>query len=300
MSAQWLWYVANHQVPVSRSNLLVYGDLLHALGRALLGARHGVILKKKLDVSDAGLLAANQELQNANVNLQSKVAELGKSNEEKIVLLQEVHHRVNNNLQVIASLLRLQSKASGDAKLAEALHTTERRIEAMAMIHAQLYDAVDLLHVDFADYTARLAGNLLDSYGVDRQRIILTVKMDALTLPIDQAIPTGLIFGELITNAIKYAFPEQRRGSILIEGKEREGRIELIVRDDGVGIVHHPEMGRNSKGLHIVKILCGQLHATLEQTQSAEPPEEGTAFHISFPRKVSSPEAVPAKSHAAG
>jgi two-component sensor histidine kinase/ligand-binding sensor protein len=304
LAEQHLGNVARQQVPVSRFNLGVYGSLLLTLGEALLEQRYSTILKRKLFVSDAELHSANQELANANANLLAKVAELSKSNGEKNVLLQEVHHRVNNNLQVIASLLRLQAESFGDNQLADALRTSQLRIESMALIHAQLYDATDLRQVDFAEYSERLAENLLLSYGVERDRITLSVNMGALKLSVEQAIPAGLILGELISNAIKYAFPDQRRGSIQIEGGRRGERIELALCDDGVGIpesarhpgsTQGPAQGSNqrrggSRGLQIVGILCGQLHATLEQTRGAGEPGPGAVFRISFPDKAISPQ----------
>ena len=243
-------------------------------------------------ISAARLRAAGQELETANANLRTKVAELGKSNGEKIVLLQEVHHRVNNNLQVIASLLRMQVESCGDAQLEAALRITLLRIESMGLIHAQLYNSSDLRQVDFAEYSHRLAENLLVSYGVDRDRIALAMDMTGLTLSVDQAIPAGLILTELITNAIKYAFPGQRRGSIKIQGARVEGgkhgeRIELALCDDGVGIPEPARRGpaqgrRSSHGLGIVSILCRQLHASFEQTQRGKA-GTGAGFRISFP-----------------
>jgi two-component sensor histidine kinase/CheY-like chemotaxis protein len=249
-------------------------------------------------VAEAKLRAAGRELKTANTNLQLKVAELSKSNGEKSVLLQEVHHRVNNNLQVIAGLLRMQAEACVDTQLAAALRISLHRIESMALIHAQLYGSPDLRQVDFAEYSRRLAENMFLSYGVDRDRIGLSVKMASLTLSVDQAIPAGLILSELIANAIKYAFPGQRRGSIRIEGGRIEGgrveggeqgeRIELALRDDGVGI-SEDKLGQLttqkrgfSRGLGIVSILCRQLDASLEQTHGAGEMRTGAGFRISF------------------
>jgi two-component sensor histidine kinase/ligand-binding sensor protein len=276
LSEQMLRDAAARQVPMNRTNLGMYGSLLLALGQAVLGQRHSSILKRKLFVSDTELQSVNQELQAANAQLELKVAELSKSNGEKSVLLQEVHHRVNNNLQVIASLLRMQAESFGDNQLAEALRTSQHRIESMALIHAQLYDATDLRHVDFAEYCERLAENLLMSYGVDRDRIALSVKMGGVTLSVDQAIPAGLILGELITNAIKYAFPDGRRGSIRLEGGHDQKRVSLALIDDGVGF----DQARHgtSRGLNIVSILCKQLRATSEQTRGP-----GVVFRMTFP-----------------
>ncbi len=287
LSPQRLWNIARYQVPVSRSSLGIFGSLLLTLGRALLGQRYSIVLKRELAAADAELQSANRELKQVNLSLQANVDELRKSNGEKSVLLQEVHHRVNNNLQVIASLLRLQSRSLENSHVQDALHITGSRVEAMAMIHAQLYEAADLRQVDFAKYASRLMDNLLHSYGVEPERISSSVAIGPLKLPVDQAIPVGLILNELISNAIKYAFPDLRRGSIGIEGGLHGEQVELAFRDDGVGFVPPPESRQGkSHGLHIVSILCGQLHATLERTHSAGVPGPGTTFKLAFPLKT--------------
>ena len=287
LSAQRLWNTARHQVPVSSSNLGVYGSLLHTLGEAVLGQRQGFFLKRQLATTDAELLSTNLHLERANRDLLAKVEELHKSNGEKVVLMQEVHHRVNNNLQVIGSLLRLQAESSEDEKLAEALRTTTLRIDSMALIHAQLYETDDLREVDFGNYAARLGDNLFLSYGIDRERIKLSVDMNNLRLAVYQAIPAGLILSELVSNALKYAFPEHRRGSIWVEGVRQGERVEISVRDDGVGLPQQPAPRRGkSRGLEIVKVLCSQLHGTLEQNHGAGDAGPGAVFRISFPAKV--------------
>lgn len=219
--------------------------------------------------------------------LEQTVAELRKSDREKVALLQEVHHRVNNNLAVISSLLKMQAESYADDQLARALRTTQLRIDAMSQVHQQLQEGADLREVDFADYAKNLADHLFLSYGVDQDRIALRVDIGSLNLPIDEAIPLGLILGELLTNAIKYAFPDERQGTIRIEGG-RNGDIKLIVRDDGVGVGQKQEPSRRkSLGLQIVGILCRQLKGTLEQTPPECQSEPGTAFRISFPGKAS-------------
>lgn len=249
---------------------------------------------RRIVLADSKLRAAGQELADANAHLRMKVAELNKSDDEKAVLLQEVHHRVNNNLHVIASLLRMQTESCGNPQLAAGLRTSLLRIESMAMIHEQLYASSDLRQLDFAAYSQRVAENLLLSYGVDQNRIALHMKMASFALGVNQAIPAGLILTELITNAIKYAFPGERRGSIRIEGGMTESggcatRIELAICDDGVGVPQTalPQVSskgrRSSNGLHIVSVLCRQLHATFEQAQGAGEPGPGAVFRISFP-----------------
>jgi two-component sensor histidine kinase/CheY-like chemotaxis protein len=258
---------------------------------------------RQLMAVDAELRDAHQKLETANANLLLKVDELSKSNGEKNVLLQEVHHRVNNNLQVICSLLRMQTESCGDAQVAAGLRTSLLRIESMAMIHEQLYESADLRQVDFAEYSKRLAENLFLSYGVDRDRVVLRVNMAGLTLGVNQAIPAGLILNELITNAIKYAFPEQRRGSIRIKGGIEGEAIHLAVCDDGVGIPQTTALQvstqgrRSSDGLNIVSILCRQLNASFEQTQRAGDPSPGAMFRISFNRKLLSTIELNTKEH---
>lgn len=202
---------------------------------------------------------------------------------EKEVLIQEVHHRVKNNLAVIASLLRLQSsRISGgatDERVGAALLESQNRVESMALIHEQLYSNGDLREVDLARHASLLASNLFHSYGVDSSRVVWRVDMQPLLLGVDQAIPAGLILNELVSNALKHAFPDGRSGSIVIQGSRSDGRIQLAVRDDGVGVGPGIEMARpNSLGMHIIQILTRQLKGTFILA-SGRP----AGFEISFP-----------------
>jgi two-component sensor histidine kinase len=149
----------------------------------------------------------------------------------------------------------------------------------MALIHEQLYQTGDLREVDLAEHAALLLNNLLHSFGIDDGRITGHVRMDALPLAVYRAIPAGLILNELLSNALRHAFPDGRRGSIWIEGARRDGRIELAVRDDGRGIQEHSE-GRPQKslGLEIVNTLTRQLKGSLVVESKS-----GAIFRISFP-----------------
>jgi two-component sensor histidine kinase len=197
---------------------------------------------------------------------------------EKEVLIREVHHRVKNNLQVIASLLRLQANASPDTPLAEALRESQNRVEAMAIVHEQLYDAEDLLEVDLARHASLLVTNLFHSYGIDPARISGWVSLDPMPMAVDRAIPAGLILNELISNALKHAFPEGRSGSLWIEGGTDRGRVLLLVRDDGIGMPQERDRRPKSLGLEIVNILTQQLKGALEMIS-----HNGTIFRLSFP-----------------
>ncbi|MGH9557717.1 MAG: sensor histidine kinase [Bryobacteraceae bacterium] len=197
---------------------------------------------------------------------------------EKEVLLKEVHHRVKNNLQVIASLLRLQANAMESSMLAGALRESQNRVESMALIHEQLYEAENLREVDLAKHASLLLGNLFQSHGVDPARISGRVSVDPLPLGIDRAIPAGLILNELVSNALKHAFPGERRGSISIEGTSRAGEVDLVVRDDGVGLPAGPPRP-HSLGLQIVQTLTRQLKGDL---QIESHPGAGAAFRVRF------------------
>jgi two-component sensor histidine kinase/CheY-like chemotaxis protein len=211
---------------------------------------------------------------------------LAESLAEKEVLLKEVHHRVKNNLQVIASLLRLQAGAFGDGALSIALRESQNRVESMAMIHEQLYQTGDLREVDLAEHASLLLNNLLHSYGVDDGRIAGHVTMVPLPLGVDRAIPAGLILNELVSNALKHAFPDGRRGSIWIEGTRHAGRIGFEVRDDGRGIARNSDgPPRKSLGLEIVNILTRQLKGNLVMESKSGAPLSGAAFRISFPEE---------------
>jgi two-component sensor histidine kinase/ligand-binding sensor protein len=276
LSPQTLWDLARRCVPISRSNLIRYGTLLGFLGRAFLGERQNIMLQRDLS-------HINQLLQDANSALNQKLVELAQSNIQKDVLLNEVHHRVNNNLQVISSLLRMQAGELPDDPVAVALRASQLRIESMALIHSQLCGSSGERVIDFAGYTATLGNNLLRSYGME-DRIVLRLGIDHFALSLDQAIPAGLILNELISNALKHAFPDSRTGSVSIQGCLRHGRVELSVKDDGAGIqVSTAPRKRSSLGLNIVNILCHQLKGTFGAPQNAEAPDTGALFRVSFP-----------------
>jgi two-component sensor histidine kinase len=204
---------------------------------------------------------------------------LASSLAEKELLLKEVHHRVKNNLQVIASLLRLQSNSFEDELLARALQDSQDRVESMALIHEQLYESEDLREVDLARHAAQLAVKLFQSYPIDPQTITWRVTLEPLPLGVDQAIPAGLILNELVSNALKHAFPKGRAGLISIEGGLRDDRVVLEVRDDGVGMPRDMEWrAPKSLGLRIVNTLTRQLKGMFELVRG-----HGTTFRVSFP-----------------
>lgn len=215
-------------------------------------------------------------------DLRNERDRLARTVAEKDVLLQEVHHRVKNNMQVIVSLLRLQAEAFPDERLTQVLRETQNRIESMALIHEQLYQAQDLRVVDLAQHAALLAGNLMQSYGFAESRVTLRMEIEPLPLAVDSAIPAGLILNELISNALKHAFPRERSGAIWIRGSRLDARVTLEVRDDGIGLEGPLDLQRpKSLGLRIVKILTRQLKGDFEAVREAG--SAGAVFRITFP-----------------
>ncbi|HEY9617989.1 MAG TPA: PAS domain S-box protein [Microcoleaceae cyanobacterium] len=205
---------------------------------------------------------------------------------EKEVLLQEIHHRVKNNLQMVYSLLRLQHRRTSDRQAADILLESQNRIKSIALIHERLYRSKDFSKIDFAQYISSLVASLLSSYRLTSDAISLSTKVDGTELGINQAIPCGLIINELIANSLKYAFPSGHAGRLDVEFyTNHNSEITLVVRDNGIGIpdqIQLTDTGLSSKtaslGLKLVQDLVNQLQGTiaLDRTQ-------GTTFRITFP-----------------
>jgi two-component sensor histidine kinase len=240
-------------------------------------------LFKDLITSESLLSAIEKAIEKVGLlrALRGERDRLAASVAEKEVLLKEVHHRVKNNLQVVASLLRLQAEKFENSELANALRESQNRVESMALIHEQLYGTDDLREVDLAQHASLLLTNLFDSYGVDPERIAGWVAVEPTRLGVDRAIPAGLILNELISNALKHAFPDGRTGSLRIEGGLRSGNVVLTVRDDGAGMRDEGVLRKpKSAGLEIVNILTRQLKGAIDVSSG-----RGTTFQLSFPNQ---------------
>ena len=199
--------------------------------------------------------------------------------EEKEVLLREIHHRVKNNLQIISSLLNLQTVYINDEEALNLFKESQNRVRSMSMIHESLYQSRDLAHIDFSIYISRLSNELLSSYGVNINLISLKTDLENIFLDINTAIPCGLIITELFTNSIKYAFPHGRKGIINIKFKRDKGdNFILEVSDDGVGLPDDIDIKQTkSLGMRLVNSLVDQLDGTVEVDGSS-----GTRFVIKF------------------
>lgn len=199
---------------------------------------------------------------------------------ERESLLREIHHRVKNNLQIVSSLLYLQSRKIEDPRLLTILRESTDRIRSMALLHENLYRAGDFARIDLGKHIADLCRHLFEAYGADPARILLELDLPSVHLDLDRAVPLGLLLNELVVNALKYAFPEGREGTLQVRQRLNEkGELEIQVADDGVGIPpdcdpHSPK----STGLQLVRSLTGQLRATLEVSR-----ERGTSYSIVIP-----------------
>jgi PAS domain S-box-containing protein len=207
---------------------------------------------------------------------------------EKEVLLREIHHRVKNNMQVMISLLNLQAQTVVDPAALNLLKESQNRIRTMAIVHEKLYRSDDLSHIDFADYAESLSVHLFQFFSVAPDSIALVRETETIAMDISHAIPCGLILNELLSNALKHAFPEGRNGRITVGFRRRpDGLLEISVRDDGVGFPAGLDFRKTSTlGLQLVNLLSGQIDGQLEMNR-----ENGTEFRVVFPELKGRPRA---------
>lgn len=238
------------------------------------------------------ILGPNQEIQGAiSVNqdiTERKLAEkqIKASLAEKEILLQEIHHRVKNNLQIISSLLGFQSDTLHDERAIQAFQASRNRIQSMARIHEHLYGSEDLGHIQMASYIRELAQYIRRSYG--RSDVRITVAVPDVVLDIEKATPCGLLINELVANAMEHAFsrpdaagPDRPADEVHIALRPREDKLELTVGDNGVGLPEDLEIeSTQTLGLRLVEMLTRQLRATLEVDRERG---KGTTFKVVFP-----------------
>jgi len=200
---------------------------------------------------------------------------------ERELLLQEVYHRVKNNMQIIISLLRLQAQKLKNEYAKEVLHEAQNRIKSMALVHDRIYQSEDLAKVNFEEYIKRLAIELFYSYNIDTERIKLKTNISEVSVDVGAAIPCALIINELVSNALKHAFPDNRKGEVSIEFySDDNNQSVLLVHDNGVGLPKDFDtQGSDSFGLQLVYMLTDQLHGRCEAKSNG-----GTTFRIFFPK----------------
>lgn len=199
------------------------------------------------------------------INNRKKSMLLKKQNKEKEFLLKEIHHRVKNNLGIISSLLDLQSAQLKDSNAINAIQESQSRVHSMSMIHQKLYQGKNLAAIEMKDYFINLSKHILDSYGV-HDKVSLVFEMETLELDVDTAIPLGLIVNELLTNAFKYAFPNNNNGMVLI-GLQlvKKNKVILRVEDDGIGQANDKQVNGTGFGSVLIDLLIRQLNAKLHK-----------------------------------
>ena len=231
-------------------------------------------------------LAASRALGELDTRLlattQHALTEQRKAASERDVLLREIYHRVKNNLQIIQSLLRLGSRNLSEDQR-EPFENAVRRIGAMARVHTLLYNSPDLASIDFKDYLDGLVGEIADAFGADERGIRTILDAQPMRVSLDTAVPLAFIATELLTNAYKHAFPEDRPGTITIAARHENGHGLLMIADSGVGF---PDSSKPTRplGLTIVTKLVQQINGTLE-----EPPPGQSRFRVTFPLDETAP-----------
>ncbi|MFA4861568.1 PAS domain S-box protein [Methanoregula sp.] len=228
------------------------------------------------------VLERTDALRKANEQLTAEIAaralaeqETRRSLEEKVLLLREIHHRVKNNLQIITSLLKLQSRFIDDPHVLEAIKDTQSRVRAMSLVHERIYRSPDIAEISLKEYLTYLIKQVFQFYTIDQQKVGLSVTMPEIMVDIDTVTPLGLIINELVSNSLKYAFPEGRSGTVSLTCTPLEaGRLRFVYHDTGVGMPHGLDWrAAESLGLRLVNSLVDQLDGTVELVNG-----EGTTF----------------------
>lgn len=200
-----------------------------------------------------------------------KNRQLEKQNKEKEFLLKEIHHRVKNNLEIVSSLLSLQSAQMNDPNIVAVMQKSQQRVNSMSMIHQKLYQGKSMAAIEMKDYFENLGSYILNTYGM-AGRVDIDYDMRELELDVDMAIPIGLIVNELLTNALKYAFPEKKSGRITVSLKEQGAQLFLKVTDNGIGKSTEKGPAGSGFGTQLIALLTkqldGQMHLTVEDGTS--------------------------------
>ncbi|HAD97166.1 MAG TPA: hypothetical protein DCG19_07145 [Cryomorphaceae bacterium] len=227
----------------------------------------------------AALVFAYRQKQKANRLLNEQKLLVEKREKEKELLLRELNHRVKNNLQVIASMLSLQSFQLEDQKAVEAVKEGQSRVEAMFLIHERLYRDDQVTHIDMDHYIKQLLSSISYSFGYTERDVKLQTEVTVEPLVVDIAIPLGLIINELITNAFKHAFKEVKEPELRVSLKEEEGQLKLTLLDNGPGIPEgKPDKASISFGMEMIRSLLKQLRGELKTTYKS-----GSCFEITLP-----------------
>jgi len=237
-------------------------------------------LEMRVQERTAELIRINETLSTEITERKQAEEQIQASLVEKEVLLKEIYHRVKNNLQVISSLLNLQSEYIKDTHDLEIFKQSQQRIESMALVHEKLYQSKDLARIDFGEYIRDLVASLFSSYEVNSDAIALTINIGPILLGLDLAIPCGLIINEIVSNSLKHAFPKGKNGEIRLEiVAYNDNQFILIISDNGIGLTPDIDHKKTTTlGLQLVDALTNQLSGKIELNC-----HNGVNFRITFP-----------------
>lgn len=269
-------HVAQRTGFLGTSSVRTMGAELELYGRRSDGSEFPVdIMLSPLESSDGKVVLA--VVRDMTERLEAdRQRQLAARNE---MLMREIHHRVKNNLQVILSLLSVQAENVRDPAALAIITESESRIRSVSLIHEKLYRSQELGIIDFAEYINDLCVHLFHSFGASDLGIQLELDVDGARLGVDSAVPCGLIVNELVSNALKHAFPDGRSGAVTVAMSNPGDRIELVVRDDGIGWPDGLDIATSKGlGLQLVSLLANQLDGELDVLER----RAGTALRIRF------------------
>ena len=291
-SALSLLHESGHDIPF----IVVSGALGEELAVAMMKAgAHDYLLKQNLarlapaverEIKDVRARRGRDVAERALNESEERLTEQGERLEHQTTLLhqretmlREIHHRVKNNMQVMSSLLSLQSRAASNPEISKMQEENQNRIQSMALLHEILYQSEDLAVVDFSKYLRRMVDHLFRSYGVDNRQIRLRTALDSVGLELDDALPSGLLISEVVSNSLKHGFPEGRKGEVrIVLRRQSPSTVLLVVSDNGVGLPDNLDWRKSrSLGLRLVQVLAQQLRGNLDIRS-----QDGTEVRLVF------------------
>lgn len=236
-------------------------------------------LEKRVEERTAELRKTNKELLKEINERKRAETKLSESLKEKEILLKEIHHRVKNNMQIISSLLRLQSRAIKDKAVREMFEASQSRIKSMALIHEKLYQSENLSRINFSDYIKNLVCYLFSLYQVQGMTVKCNLDLDEHFLDINRAIPLALIINEIVSNSLKHAFPDGRKGELYVKMKYGDrGKCRICVGDNGVGLPDNFDLSNTETlGMRLISDLVNQVDGTIKMDK-----KNGVMFEITF------------------
>ena len=266
---------------VYRKNELRFNTALGFLLSALVIASILFYNNRQKQKANRLLELQKESINNQNHILEETLGQLKAKNSENELLLKEIHHRVKNNLEVVSSLLALQSAKMDDPDMQAAMLASQNRVQSMGILHQKLYQSEHLAFIEMKNYFQNLAENILDSYN-ETERITVNIDMPEIEMDVDTAVPVGLIVNELLTNSLKYAFPNGEKGEINLnlQNTEKDNFI-LKLSDNGIGKPANEKAKGTGFGSQLVSLLTRQIEGKLMEYN-----DKGTMISIQFKRQA--------------